>query len=138
MKCAVVKISTVRKYRRMDPGFFLGQIDRQKGEVEVETAERQLKAAKTRLRNAKKHRRDTDKRIARMIREGEIVPFMDINTAINSLTREQLVELLTNYAGIQCYDEETDDVLREALRVNVADETIAVHEVMALAAENAA
>jgi hypothetical protein len=39
------------------------------------------------------------------------------------LDREDLVKLLED-AGIQCYDTETDAVLREALKVNVEDGTI--------------
>ncbi len=42
---------------------------------------------------------------------------------ISDLSREQLVAMLTD-AGIQCYDTESDDVLREAIRVNVQDGTI--------------
>ncbi len=47
----------------------------------------------------------------------------NIELAIEDLDREQLVELLEE-ACIQCYDHETDEVLREALKVSVLDGTI--------------
>jgi len=43
--------------------------------------------------------------------------------ALNQLTREECVERLEG-VGIQCHDLETVEVLREAVRVNVADGTL--------------
>lgn len=43
--------------------------------------------------------------------------------ALNQLTREECVQLLEEN-GFQCHDTETVEVLREAIRVNVADNTI--------------
>jgi ribosome-binding factor A len=54
------------------------------------------------------------------------------NIQIMSLSREGCVELL-EHVGIQCYDSETVDMLREAVRVNVADGTIAPEELEAVA-----
>lgn len=42
---------------------------------------------------------------------------------IDRLDRTKVVELLES-ASIQCYDHESDEELRQALRVNVADGTI--------------
>jgi hypothetical protein len=52
--------------------------------------------------------------------EFEILPFAAF---VAELPRERCIELLTA-VGIQCYDTETDDVLREAVRANLEDETI--------------
>jgi hypothetical protein len=49
---------------------------------------------------------------------------MDIEEMIAKLSREQIVRLLEQVAGIQCYDGEGIVTLREALRVNVEDGTI--------------
>ena len=43
--------------------------------------------------------------------------------AISNLSRDACVELLES-VGIQCYDSEPIEVLREAVEVNVADGTI--------------
>ena len=43
--------------------------------------------------------------------------------AIDALTRKQLVEVLEGIS-IACYDHESDEVLREAVRVNVDDGTL--------------
>ncbi len=47
----------------------------------------------------------------------------EVRARVARLSRERVVALLTD-ASIQCYDHESDDELREALRVNVADGTI--------------
>jgi hypothetical protein len=47
----------------------------------------------------------------------------EIHKAINWLDREQIVKILENY-GFACYDSESTDDLREALRANIADGTI--------------
>lgn len=47
----------------------------------------------------------------------------ELLTKLNRLDRQQIVELLES-ASIQCYDNESDDVLLEALKVNIADGTI--------------
>jgi len=52
----------------------------------------------------------------------------EMRELINKLTREQCVEILEG-AGIQTYDHETLEVLHEAVRVNVEDETIDGDEV---------
>lgn len=55
---------------------------------------------------------------------GEPEPDEDeVRASVARLSRERVVALLTD-ASIQCYDHESDDELREALRVNVADGTI--------------
>jgi hypothetical protein len=43
--------------------------------------------------------------------------------AINWMDRTQIVALLENF-GFACYDRETTDELRDAVRENVADGTI--------------
>jgi len=50
---------------------------------------------------------------------------MDQNThtEINWLSRNEIVDYL-EAVGIACYDSESTDELREALRTNVADKTI--------------
>jgi len=45
------------------------------------------------------------------------------HTAINWLDRKELVEILEQH-GFACYDTESTDDLREALRANVLDGTI--------------
>lgn len=47
----------------------------------------------------------------------------EIHKAINWLDREKIVEILESY-GFACYDKETTDELRDALRENIADGTI--------------
>lgn len=47
---------------------------------------------------------------------------------IEELPRNVLVRLLTD-ACIQCYDSESDDVLRQAVRVNYTDGTISDYEI---------
>jgi hypothetical protein len=48
---------------------------------------------------------------------------MTIRERCNWLNRKDIIVLLES-AGIACYDNETDDVLRDALIVNVEDGTI--------------
>jgi hypothetical protein len=47
----------------------------------------------------------------------------EVEIAINNMSRAQIIYWLEG-AGIQCYDNESTDVLREALRVNIYDGTI--------------
>jgi hypothetical protein len=42
---------------------------------------------------------------------------------LDQLTREECVRLLES-ASIQCYEHETTETLREAVRVNLEDQTI--------------
>lgn len=49
----------------------------------------------------------------------------NIHTTINWLDREDIVRILESY-GFACYDSETTDDLREALRINVMDGTIPI------------
>jgi hypothetical protein len=58
----------------------------------------------------------------------EVVKYELTYSAISRLPRERCVELLTN-AGIQCYDADSIETLREAVRVNVEDGTIDAAEV---------
>ena len=55
----------------------------------------------------------------------EEAPQMDqeTHTRINWLDREDIVKILENY-GFACYDSESTDALRDALRSNIADGTI--------------
>lgn len=46
------------------------------------------------------------------------------NEKIDRMDRAEIVKLLEEVACIQCYDHESDDELREALRANVDDGTI--------------
>lgn len=46
-----------------------------------------------------------------------------LSKAINWLDRDQVVEILERY-GFACYDTESTDDLREALKTNVKDGTI--------------
>jgi hypothetical protein len=52
---------------------------------------------------------------------------MDIVKSVNWLSREQVVNMLTE-ASIQCYDHETTKELREALVANIEDGTISLPE----------
>lgn len=52
----------------------------------------------------------------------------DLRTRINWMSREQIVGLLEGQAGIQCYDDESLEELKEALFVNVEDGTIELDE----------
>ena len=55
----------------------------------------------------------------------------DINSIINFADRERIVELLEQY-GFACYDSESTEELRDALRANVDDGTISKTEVESL------
>lgn len=46
-----------------------------------------------------------------------------VSKAINWLDREKIVTILESY-GFACYDSESTDDLRDALRTNIADNTI--------------
>lgn len=48
------------------------------------------------------------------------------HTAINWLSRQEIINHLES-VGIACFDTESTDDLREALRSNVEDGTIAIH-----------
>lgn len=43
--------------------------------------------------------------------------------SLNWLSRAEIVAILENY-GFQCYDHESDDDLKTALRTNIEDNTI--------------
>lgn len=47
-----------------------------------------------------------------------------VTDKIVRLSREEIVGILENEAGIACYDEEPKEVLVEALRVNIGDDTL--------------
>jgi len=47
----------------------------------------------------------------------------EIEKSINWLSREEIVKILEGY-GFACYDSESTDELRDALRINIADGTI--------------
>lgn len=47
----------------------------------------------------------------------------EIHKTINWMDREQIVAILENY-GFACYDSESTDDLRDALRANIEDGTI--------------
>ncbi|KVR21685.1 hypothetical protein WK13_34675 [Burkholderia ubonensis] len=49
----------------------------------------------------------------------------DVEATISSMDRGTVVQILTDY-GFQCYDSESNEVLREALWQNVKDGTIPV------------
>lgn len=51
------------------------------------------------------------------------MPNNDIWRQLNWLSREQIVAILESYS-FQCYDSESTDDLREALRQNIEDGTI--------------
>lgn len=52
----------------------------------------------------------------------------EVLTAINWLDRARIVAILESY-GFACYDYETNDELRESIRVNIEDGTIGEDEV---------
>lgn len=47
----------------------------------------------------------------------------EVHTALNWMDREQIVDLLKGIS-IQCYDHESDQVLREAIIQNIDDGTL--------------
>ncbi len=51
------------------------------------------------------------------------MPNNDISQQLNWLSRERIVAILESYS-FQCYDSESADDLREALRQNIEDGTI--------------
>lgn len=51
----------------------------------------------------------------------------ETHTAINWLERAEIVSILESY-GFACYDSESTDELREALKANVEDGTISMEE----------
>lgn len=57
---------------------------------------------------------------------------MTITDIIHRLNRAQIENLLEEYAGIQCYDYETMEELREAVQANVEDETIEMAAIEAI------
>jgi len=74
MKCGIVKLSTVAKYGRLDPGFFLGNEEFHEDSEEIERAKKRVKQARRALRLANKKKRENKRRVARMIDDGEVVP----------------------------------------------------------------
>jgi hypothetical protein len=51
-----------------------------------------------------------------------------IRRAVQELSREQCVRLLEN-VSIQCFDDESVDMLREAVDANINDGTISIQDV---------
>jgi hypothetical protein len=51
-----------------------------------------------------------------------------IRQAVQELSREQCVRLLEN-VGIQCFDDESVDMLHEAVDANINDGTISIQDV---------
>lgn len=48
--------------------------------------------------------------------------------AIEALDRSQLVKVLEEYAGIQCYDHESDEVLQQAVYQCIMDEDLVLED----------
>jgi hypothetical protein len=70
MRAAIVKASTIFKYRRMDPSFYL--VDLSLTEA-VRKAEAGLKQAQERLREAERAERENREKVAAMEAAGEVV-----------------------------------------------------------------
>lgn len=58
----------------------------------------------------------------------------EVHTALNWMDRAQVVELLEGIS-IQCYDHESDQVLRDAVIQNVEDGTLDESDVLAASEE---
>jgi len=54
-----------------------------------------------------------------------------IHTAINWLDRDQILGILESI-GIQCYDSESDDYLRDVIRENIEDGTLRTSGILCL------
>jgi hypothetical protein len=63
-----------------------------------------------------------------IVNTGDDMNIDNIRRKTNWLNREEIVVILENY-GFMCYDNETEDELREALISNVEDGTIPEWEV---------
>jgi len=53
-----------------------------------------------------------------------------IRQYVGQLSRAKLVRLLEEHCGCQCYDNESDKVLREAIICNLRDRTLSPRVVM--------
>lgn len=70
MRCCVVRSSTLGKYNRWDPGFFLGGTKECK--EEVRKAQARLEETTRRLRKAEKDLAAEQERMRAMVAKGEI------------------------------------------------------------------
>ena len=61
---------------------------------------------------------------ADLLRAGRDLADRDLAHQINWMSREKIVRILEDEAGIQCYDYEPTEDLVEALRANISDGTI--------------
>lgn len=74
MKAAIVRSSTLEKYRRWDAEFYLGNLMGAEQAEKVERARRNLDRAIAQLKNAIQEATDVAARTQRMIEDGEVIP----------------------------------------------------------------
>ena len=73
MKIAIVKMSTVKKYDRLDAAFYIGE---QVKAEEIAAKEKQIRAQQKTVKKLKKKRRNDKARQRRMVEEGEVTPIV--------------------------------------------------------------
>lgn len=73
MKVAIVKMSTVRKYDRLDAQFYIGE---QISAEEIEAKEKRIRAQQKTVKKLKKKRRNDKARQRKMVEEGEVTPIV--------------------------------------------------------------
>ena len=69
MKIAIVKMSTVKKYDRLDAAFYIGE---QVKAEEIAAKEKRIRAQQKTVKKLKKKRRNDKARQRRMVEEGEV------------------------------------------------------------------
>jgi hypothetical protein len=74
MKACIVSSRTITKYNRMDAGFYLAVVEGAVVDELITEAERKLVVAERRLVELCREKQTQTLRIAKMIREGEIMP----------------------------------------------------------------
>lgn len=73
MKCGIVPSSVVAKTKRMDAGYYLGQVGR--AQDALARAEKQLVKAKTRVENARRSLIEAQQQAAALAAAGDVVPW---------------------------------------------------------------
>lgn len=86
MKVVAVILSTVKKYRRLDPSFYVGAIDGHEQAKKVEDAKASVARAISRLQNAIAEQTAQAARTRRLIDSGEVVPITPGNTSDDQTT----------------------------------------------------
>jgi len=80
-RCAIVSSATIAKYKRLDPGFYLGQVEGEEAQDRVDAAKKRLESAERSYQRALDEQKESDERVEQMIQDGEIVPWPPTNSS---------------------------------------------------------